>query len=197
VRAFNIPLVVAGAALAAACGSSLPTPSDRADGATGGSNDAMGLGGTNGLGGAAGAGGVGGGGGFGGSGCAAGGTDGLGGFGGTKGLGGTSGRGGMGGASCVPNPLAGCPTSPSSSPCGSGAVCAFSSQDGRLELDTCMPVPSGCDSCSCLQDAIVAFAKQFPDVSVPVGACRCDQGQQEVDGGTPSSPVSRITCNGA
>ena len=44
-RAFNIPLVVAGAALAAACGSSLPTPSDRADGATGGSNDAMGLGG--------------------------------------------------------------------------------------------------------------------------------------------------------
>jgi hypothetical protein len=114
-----------------------------------------------------------------------------------NGPGGANGLGGVGDASCVLNPLAGCPAAPASSPCGSGAVCAYSSQDGRLELDTCMPVPSGCDSCACLQDAIVDFAKQFPDVSIPFGACSCYQGQQQVDGGTAANPISRISCHGA
>ena len=60
-----------------------------------------------------------------------------------------------------------------------------------------MPVPSGCDSCSCLEDALYEFAKQFPDVSVPVGACSCYDGQQRVDGGTPANPITRVACMGA
>jgi hypothetical protein len=195
---FKVLLAVAGAALVATCSSSLSTP---ADGGAGGSNDTRGLGGTNGPGGAIGDGGAGGAFGAGGTTgtlvlCGAGGTNGLGGFGGTNGLGGAGGFGGFD-ASCAPDPLAGCPTLTASSPCGAGAVCAHSSQDGHLELDTCMPLPSGCDSCSCLQDALVDFAKQFPGVLIPFGACSCYQGQQRVDGGTAANPLTGISCNGA
>jgi hypothetical protein len=130
----------------------------------------------------------------------AGGQIGTGGAGDASALGGSNGAGGAGAAvdaTRVPDPLAGCPTSPASSPCGPGAICAYSSQNGRVELDACMPVPSGCDSCSCLEDALLEFAKQFPDVSVPVGACSCSDGQQRVDGGTPTNPIARVACNGA
>ncbi len=200
-RTLNVLLVVAGAALVATCSSSLSTPSDggpRGQGGqigTGGSSGATALGGTSGSAGSGGA--IGAGGGFG-----------LGGTGGTHvlcqyGLGGTNGLGGANGldgavdAACAPNPLAGCPALTASSPCGPGAVCANSSQDGRVDINTCMPVPSGCDSCSCVENALIEFAKQYPNIFIPVYGCSCYEGQQRVDGGTPGNPITRVVCTGA
>jgi len=206
-RTFNLLLVVAGAAFVATCSSSLSTPSDgspRGEGGqvgTGGSSGATARGGTNGSAGAGGA-------------IAAGGTFGLGGtggthvlcqygLGGTNGLGGATGLGGTTGAdgavdtACVPNPLAGCSAETASSPCGPGAVCATSSQDGRVDINTCMPVPSGCDSCSCVENALFEFAKQFPNILVPSYACSCYEGQQRVDGGTAGNPITSVVCTGA
>ena len=206
-RTFNVLLVVAGAALVATCSSSLSTPGDGGPGeggqvGTGGASGATALGGTSGAAGSGGA-------------IAAGGTYGLGGTGGThvlicqygpggaNGLGGATGLGGTNAvdgavdAACVPNPLAGCPASTAGSPCGPGAVCAISTQDGRVDINTCMPVPSGCDSCSCVENALLEFAKQYPNIFVPSYACSCYQGQQRVDGGTPANPITGVTCTGA
>jgi hypothetical protein len=189
-RTFNVLLVVAGAALVATCSSSLSTPSD---GGPRGQGGQVGTGGSSGATGGA----IGAGGGFG-----LGGTGGTHvlcqyGLGGATGLGGTNGVDGAVDAACPPNPLAGCPASTASSPCGPGAVCATSSQDGRVDINTCMPVPSGCDSCSCLENALFEFAKQYPNVFVPSYACSCYQGQQRVDGGTPANPITGVTCTGA
>ena len=206
-RTFNVLLVVAGAAFVATCSSSLSAPGDGGPGgaggqiATGGSGGAIARGGTTGSGGANGVGGAGGRLASGGTGgtlplCGAGGTNGLGGFGGTNGLDGSNGLDAAADANCAPNPLAGCPALPAG--CGPGAVCAHSSQNGRIDLNACMPVPSGCDSCSCLEEALYEFARQFPNVSVAVGACRCSDGQyQQVDGGTPANPITNVGCMGA
>jgi hypothetical protein len=198
-RTFNVLLVVAGSALIATCSSSLSTPSDGGSGgqggqiATGGSSGATALGGSNGT---SGTGGRLASGGTGGTLplCGAGGAKGLGGFGG---FGGTSGLDATVDANCAPNPLAGCP-GPAAAPCGPGTVCAYSSQNGVIELNTCMAVPSGCDSCSCLEEALYTFARQFPNVSVAAGACNCSDSQhQQVDGGTPANPIIHVGCNGA
>jgi hypothetical protein len=184
-RALNVLLVivgVAGAGLLATCSSSLSTP----DGGSGGTGGQTWTGGASGTGATLATGG-------------AGGTLALCGsaLGGTNGLGGTSGLDASADARCAPNPLAGCPTSPASAPCGPGAVCAHAAQNGRVELQTCMPVPTGCDSCSCLTDAILDFAKQFPGVSIYRSDCFCYQGHQQVDGGTSANPISNVSCNGA
>ncbi len=178
-KAFNVLLVVAGAAGAgflATCSSSLSTPTD---GGSGGAGGQLWTGGASGTGA----------------------TLATGGAGGTlplcgSALGGTNGLDASADARCTPNPLAGCPPSPASAPCGPGAVCAYSAQNGRIELQTCMPVPSGCDSCSCLKDAIRDFAKQFPGLSVsPNSSCQCYEGRQQVDGGTPANSISNVNCN--
>ena len=204
-RTVSVLLLLAGAAFVATCSSSLSTASDGGSGghggqvATGGSSGATALGGTNGAGGTNGTGGWLASGGTGGTLplCGAGGAKGLGGFGGFGGFGGATGLDAAADANCAPNPLAGCP-GPAAAPCGPGTVCAYSSQNGVIELNTCMPVPSGCDSCSCLEEALYTFARQFPNVSVAAGACRCSDGQhQQVDGGTPANPITNVGCMGA
>jgi hypothetical protein len=203
-RTFNVLLSVAGAVFVATCSSSLSAPDGGFRGAggqtgTGGAGGAIALGGSNGAGGAIAAGGSSGTGGklaSGGTGgalpiCGAGGVNGLGGFGGMSLLDAAV------DASCLPNPLAGCPALTASSPCGPGAVCANSSQDGRVDIDTCIPVPSGCDSCSCVENALLEFAKQFPNIFVPSYACSCYEGPQRVDGGTAGNPITGVVCSGA
>jgi hypothetical protein len=178
-RAFNGLLVlvgVAGAGFLATCSSSLSTPDG---GGTGGAGGQSWTGGTTGTGGTLATGG-------------AGGTLPL----CTNGLGGTNGLDASADATCAPNPLAGCPTSPASAPCGPGAVCARSSQDGRIELQTCMPVPSTCDSCSCLRDVMIDFAKQFQGLFVsPTTSCYCFQGNRQLDGGAPVELISKVYCD--
>jgi hypothetical protein len=180
-RAFNVLLVVVGAAgpgFLATCSSSLSTPDGGFGGGFGGAGGQSWTGGTTGTGGALATGG-------------AGGTLPL----CPTGLGGTTGVDASGDASCAPNPLAGCPTSPASAPCGPGAVCANSSQNGRVELQTCMPVPSTCDSCSCLKDVMIDFAKQFQGLFVsPTSSCFCFQGRRQLDGGAPTDLISNVDC---
>jgi hypothetical protein len=189
-------VALVGVALVAACGSSLSTPGD---GGPRGAGGQLGTGGSTGniarggSGGASGSGGMRPSGGTGGS-LPLCGSD-LSGSGGANELGGTNGSDGAADASCAPDPLAGCPKSDAG--CGPGAVCAVNSQNGRLDLSTCMPIPPGCESCSCLENALVEFAKQFHSVSLATGTCGCYSGTRGVDGGTQANPFTTIRCSGA